>query len=52
MEALPVTISFTGVLRSLRAKVSVESGLPHRYKKDHVTLLTGVLLRGLDFDGL
>ena len=39
-------------VRSGRAEVGVEGGLPHGDEEDHVALLAGVLLCDLEFDGL
>ena len=52
MKAFACNDLLYGRTAILRAKIGVESGLPHRYEKDHVALLTGVLLRGLHLDCL
>ena len=36
----------------LRAKIGIESGLPHGHEEDHVALLAGVLLRDLQLNRL
>ncbi len=52
MERFAFDDLFYGRAAVVGAEVGVESGLPHRYEKDHVALLAGVLLRDLQLNGL